>query len=359
MLRFSLDAMKAIIPTLIFAALFSTSVARAYTVPETPPSAWNKGSFGVQTNSEYFSSQNNYQETRGSFDKLINGNKWTSFENRIKLRYGFTDNISLYGGIGASATNATNLGVTKSNSAVNEVYAGIDFMLARRWWRVVPELEASYPTDETQRLATNPLTSDGVAYANLGVFLFKPYRYLRFEGYLGFHIPGEQLATRFMYNLGAEIAMFGAFTVGGAIQGYESVAADGTSNAERNLTQATADATSSRFWAYNPALLEAKGWIGLRFDRSFGLRLGYAKTLNGVRSAEGQSVLLSLYYNTPGTGGQRRGPPQIQVGPKQIAPKGGDSFRTEPEPNDPELFDQSQAPDASLDTTERLFDHKQ
>jgi hypothetical protein len=182
--------------------------------------------------------------------------------------------------------------------------------------------------------------------------MFKPYRYLRFEGYLGMHIPGEQLATRFMYNLGAEVAMFGAFTAGAAIQGYESVIADSTSHAERKLTQASADAMSQRFWAYNPALLEAKGWIGLRFDKSFGVRLGYSKTLNGVRTAEGQSVLLSLYYNTAGTGARRASP---LVGPEPVAPRGRDGFKTEPEPNDPEVFEKTN-PDTSLDSTERLFD---
>jgi hypothetical protein len=358
-LRFCTDDMKAtlIAPLILAASLLSAPHARALTVPETPPSAWNKGSFGVQTNSEYFFSHANYAESRGSFDKLVNDNKWTSFENRLKLRFGLTNWVSLYAGLGATASTATNLGVTKNNSGVNEVYAGVDFLLARRWWRVVPELEASYPADETTRLQTNPLTSDGVPYANLGVFLFKPYRYLRFEGYLGFHIPGEQLASRFMYNLGTEVAMFGAFTVGAAVQGYESVLADGTSNNERKLTQATADATSERFWAYNPALLEAKAWIGLRFDRSFGVRLGYAKTLNGVRTAEGQSVLLALYYNTPGLG-PKRNSSRINVGPAPVVPRGEQDFKTVPEPNDPELFDQRQNPDSSLDNTERLFDRK-
>lgn len=346
---------------ILFAIVSATALhAGALTAPETPPSAWSKDSVGVQTQSEYFFSHANYGESRGSFENLSTSNKWSSFENRLKTRYGFTNAISLFGGIGASASTATNFGVDRNNSAVNEVFAGVDFLLARRWWRVVPEFEASYPTDQTTKLQTNPLTSNGAAYANLGVFLFKPYRYLRFEGYLGFHLPGEDLAKRFVYSLGAEIAMFGAFTVGGAVQGYESVVADATSNAERKLTQATADATSERFWAYNPALLEAKGWIGLRFDRSFGVRLGYAKTLNGVRTAEGQSVLLSLYYNTAGNSSgyaassaagqtQRRGMPQVAPRPT--------TFKTAPEPNDPELFDQ-QKEDSALDNTERLFDHK-
>lgn len=353
-------------PLSLVCALGFSSSAFAYTVPEAPPSAWNRGSFGIQTSDEYFFSHANYGDSRGEYQSLANNQKWSSFENRIKIRMGFTDVVSVYGGLGADASSATtysaatNSTTDKSNSNINEVYAGLDFLLARRWWRVVPEIELSYPTDETQRLQTSPLTSDGVPYANLGVFLFKPYRYLRFEGYLGFHIPGSQLATRFMYNLGTEVALFGAFSVGAAVQGYESVVSDGTSSAERKLTQASADATSGRFWTYNPALLEAKAWVGLRFDRSFGLRLGYAKTLNGVRTAEGQSVLLSLYFNTPGVGTPRRLAPEgVAPAPSASTPTAarGGKFRTTPEVNDPELFDQQQS-DPSLDTTERLFDHK-
>jgi hypothetical protein len=350
---------------LVFSVGFSVSAAQALTVPETPPSVWNKGSFGIQTQSEYFTSHSNYDETRGSFSSLTNGNSWTSFENRVKARYGFMNWVSLFAGFGANATTAMNLGVTKNNTATTDVYAGVDFLLARRWWRVVPEFEAGFATDATTKLQTNPLTSDGTAYANLGLFMFKPYRYLRFESYLGFHIPGADLAKRFLFSFGAEAALFGAFTLGAAVQGYESVLADATSNVERKLTQASADATSERFWAYNPALLEAKGWLGLRFDRAFGLRLGYAKTLNGVRTAEGQSFLLSLYYNTPGTDAghasipnqHRSGSPSFSVGPTPVSPRTNREFRTEPEPSDPELFEQ-QNQDSSLDNAERLFDHK-
>lgn len=337
-------------------AVVGWPAANALTVPETPPSSWNRGSFGLQTSTDYFMSSANYGEGRGSYEKLVNGNKWTSFENQIKMRYGVTPTLSFYAGTGLNGSTATDNNVQKTNSNATALFAGVDFLLARRWWRVVPEIEAGYAFDQAKAGQTAPLTSDGAAYANLGVFMFKPYRYLRFESYLGFHFPGEDLAKRFMYRLGAEVAMFGAFTVGGGVQGYESVLADGTSNVQRKITQASADATSARFWAYNAALLEANAWLGLRFDKSFGVRLGYAKTLNGVRSAEGQSILLSLYYNSPGQPQRAIGAPTVSVGPVPIAPKARtNEFRTEPEPNDPELFDQNSD---SLDTTERLFDHR-
>lgn len=338
-----------------------SSNAVALTVPETPPSAWNEGSFGVQTTSEYFSSKSNYSTSRGSFAKLPNGNKWTSFENRLKGRFAPTRNFSIFTGFGFTSSTANDLLIEKTNSGATEVFAGANFLLTRRWWRVVPEIEASYPLSETTYAQTDPLTNDGAPYARAGVFLFKPYKYLRFESYLGFHFPGEGLAKRFMYQLAAEVALLGGFTVGGGVQGYETIISDDTSYAERRVTSTTANATSDRFWAYNPALIEGRAWLGLRLDKSFNVRLGYLKTVNGVRTAEGNSFLLSLNFNSAGNTRTRtssrevlrepREPRPVTVG-KPPVPQSQSGFRTEPEVNDPELFDQRD----SLDNAERLLE---
>lgn len=329
--------------------------ANALSVPETPPSAWNEGSFGIQTSSEYFTSKSNYDVKRGKFEALPNGNSWNSFENRFKARFAPTRNFSLFAGTGFTSANATDLINEKSNSGLTEVFAGANFLLTRRWWRVVPEIEASYPLEETEYGQTNPTTSDGVAYARAGVFLFKPYKYMRFESYLGFHFPGQGLSKRFMYSLAAEVALFGGFTVGGGVQGYETLISDDASYAERRFTSAAANATSDRFWAYNPALIEGRAWLGLRLDKSFNVRLGYLKTVNGIRTAEGNSILLSLNYNSAGRGtrASTRESREIRVEKVPVAQKNS-GFRTQPEANDPELFDQRD----SLDNTERLLENR-
>ncbi len=344
------------------AVAFTTS-AHALTVPETPPSAWNEGSFSLQTSSEYFSSKANYTNNRGSFERLPNGNAWTSFENRFKARFAPNRNFSVFVGSGFNASTAKDILSERSSSGFTEVFAGANFLLTRRWWRVVPEIEVSYPLEETEYAQTTPLTNDGVPYARAGVFLFKPYKYLRFESYLGFHFPGEGLAKRFMYQLATEVALFGGFTVGAGVQGYETIISDETSYAERRITSATADATSDRFWAYNPALIEGRAWLGLRLDKSFNIRLGYLKTVNGVRTAEGNSFLLSLNFNSAGntsgfvpTNRPRQTSPQREqaVVGKQPVPQNQRGFRTEPEVNDPELFDQRD----SLDNAERLLENR-
>ena len=340
--------------------LIAAPLARASIIPESPPSIWNPESMGVSSSAEYFNSTANYDETRGSYTKLANSNSFTNFETRTRGRYAFSNSVSAFTGFGFAQSQATDISTNKTNTNVTDVFLGADFQLLRRWWRVIPEFEFSYPTDAATKNQTVPLTNEGVWYARAGVFMFKPYKYFRFESYLGFHYPGEGLAKRFIYTLLAETAFASGFSLGGGIDGTESLLADEKSSADRLTPQVFADAGSHRFWAYNPSLIEARVWLGFRADKAFTFRLGYAKTLNGMRSAEGQSLLLSLAYNSPGDKMEGKRLRDI------LQKRADENFKTEPEKTDPEIFQQ---PDSepltpkikkkeTLDDTEKLLENR-
>lgn len=288
-----------------FVATIAIPSAQALTVPETPPPQWKEGNYGATLNSEFFSSSGNYEDQRNSFAKLADTgtSKITAFENRIKGRYAPSDLSSWYLGVGYAQIRTTTATLETTNAGLNEVFLGVDFLSVRRWMNVVPELEFSYPVNATDTKQTTPLLSDGVSYARAGLFLFKRYPRFRVESYLGSHIPFEPLAKRFVYSLVAEVALFSSFTFGGGVDGYETVIADTNSYAQRKTLTDRVMAGSQRYWAKDPALLEGKIWLGLRPDRAFTIRLGYAKTINGLRTAEGNSILLNVTFNAPGAGG--------------------------------------------------------
>ena len=348
-------------PILVLVTTLLPSLVRAGLIPESPPSAWNPGSFGVSATGEYFTSQANYDETRGSYTRLNNSNSFSDFETRARARYAFANAVSAYSGIAFAQSHAVDGSLDKTNGNVTEAFLGADFQLIRRWWRVIPEVEFSFPTDETKTNQTIPLTSDGTWFGRAGVFLFKPYKYFRMESYLGFQYPGNGLAKRFLYTLYAETAFASGFSFGGGIDGTESLLTDDNSNNQRITQQILADAGSHRYAAYNPSLIEARAWLGFRADKSFAFRLGYAKTLNGMRSAEGQSILLSVAYNSAGdkaTGHRLREESQKHA---------EETFRTDPEQNDPQLFqnpDEDTPPPRAvpkkenLDETERILENR-
>ncbi|MES2856787.1 MAG: hypothetical protein V4692_13025, partial [Bdellovibrionota bacterium] len=322
-----------------------------------------------------FTSDANYDETRGSFSRLSNGRSLTVFETRPKIRYAFTHAVSAFAGTSFAQSKAVDFTNERSNSNVNEVFGGIDFQMNRRWWRVIPEIEFSYPVESSVFGQTLPMTSEGVWYVRAGVFLFKPYKRVRFETYLGVHYPGEGLAKRFQYSATTELALIRGFSLGGGISGFETIVTDDKLKSDRINAAITANAGSQRYWAYDPALIEAKAWLGFRADRAFTFRLGYAKTINGVRTAEGSTILLSIAYNSPGDKERGRAirsgfdieeEPDVET---EVSNTDGE-FRAEPEVVDPELFEQEQArkkskrapvrkSPESLDSTEKMLESRQ
>lgn len=283
----------------VCATLWISPVAQAAT--ELPPWRWGQGSFGLSSTTEYFSTNANYDKTRGSFEKLPNGNSFSSFESKLRARYGLTRQWSIYGGLGFGYSRAVDPLYERTNSSVTDVFAGADFNLPLKWIRLIPELQLGYPIYQLDPNTKTPLTSEGVGYFRATLFAHKAFKRIEFFGHGGIYIPAEGLAKRFVYGAGVDIPLGSVIAIGGGIEGYETAISDELTATERAKLTTAADVGSYRFHAYNPALMEAQGWVRFRPDRSLMIRAGYSKSINGVRSAEGQSFLLTLTFNTPGS----------------------------------------------------------
>jgi hypothetical protein len=284
-------------------SLIFASQAFAVTANEAPPTSWSGHTYGLSYSGEYFMSSANYGQSGGSYAGLPNGSSFTTFESHLRARYNLNSQASLFGGTGFATVRAVDnvYNNNKTNTSVTDIFIGGDYELTKKYLHVVPELMTGYPIDHTDPNAFAPLTSDGVAYVRAGAFVFKPFKNWRLGTYLGVNQPLEALATRVLYEATFDMRLFSIFSWGFGVDGYQAVFSDSTSFANRFTTQQKADATSERFYSYNPALTEARAWIGYRPDKSFWLRIGYAQTLNGVNTAQGQSVLLSIAYNPSGS----------------------------------------------------------
>jgi hypothetical protein len=287
----------------LLAIIFSLPAA-ATTAPDRPARQWREGSLSVSTQSEFFSTNANYSDSRTSYERLASDSNLSSLETRAKVRYGWSRSIAVFSGLGLNYIRALDPVQDKTNSAFTDVSFGANFQLPwqepwQKWFRLVPEFEISLPFDKTQTGQTVPMTNDGVAYVRTGTFLFKRINRFNLDAYLGMHYPLEELATRIFYNASFEMQLKKGFTLGSGLAGYESVLSDKSTYTKRLPTYSSASAGSQRFWAYNPALLEMRGWVGFLPTKDFAFRLAYTRTLNGIRTAAGQSVILSAVINFP------------------------------------------------------------
>lgn len=264
--------------------------------PESPPMRWGAGSYAFSSTAEYFMSQANYDSQRGSYQRLTGDNNLSSFESSVIGRYGFTSRFSIFGGLNYSYLRAVDSVTDKTNGGISSLNAGINAILWKGWLHLIPEISGGFPLAKTQPQQTAPLIGDGVAYGDLGLHIFKPTKWFTWIGYGGIHLPAEGLAKRWFYKAGLEIPMGRSFAIGGGINGYETAVNDALTAVERQKTTTSANAGSLRYYSFDPALMEGRIWLSLKPDDNMEVRAGYAKTIDGVRSAEGQSAFIALAF---------------------------------------------------------------
>lgn len=342
-------SLASLLPALAFAA----------TAYEAPPGTFVEKSFGVSAYGEYFTSRANYEASRGSYTKLPFDNNIAILETRLRGRYTFSRRFSAFAGTSYSNVRVVDPVNTKTNSQVTEVLAGANYLMSTRFAQLIPEVLVSLPMDATNQNQVVPLTSDGVAYSRVGVFAQKGFRRIRLGGFSGFHIPFDGLAKRFLYEAAVDMRAFSAITIGGGINGYEPLIGETETLQARQATASRAMGGSERFYSYNPSLIEARAWLGYRPSSMLWLKAGFGKTLNGLHTAEGQSFLLSVVYNSKklellsGTGGKARN----RLDPDEAAK----TFEPAYENTDQSVFqpeDEEEEGASALDSTERMLEKK-
>ena len=283
---------------LVLALVFVLVLPRAHAVEayEPPPMSWLENSWGATVTGDYFMSNTNYDQIRGSYTRLPGPNFSNTFTSHLRARYGLTRDINLFAGFGLAQTNVRDIFGDKSSTSITDIGGGLDFVFWRRWIKLIFEAQGGYPIDAVDVMQTKPLTSDGVPFGRIGIFAYRPFRYFRLTGFVGFDYPTVNLSKKVLYQVYGEIPI-SKVSFGGGINGYEAVIDDSLSQAERVAVTLLKNGGSTRFYAWNPGLLEARAWIGFKPNKQWSFRVGYAKTLNGLRTAEGQSVLFSIGFN--------------------------------------------------------------
>lgn len=301
--------------TLVFLTLWTGVRASAVTAYEAPLGGWQHDSFGLSLSTEYFMSKANYSDTRGSYERLLGDSSFTSWESHLRGRYNLNEAFSFYAAQGFTNSHAVDALNDKTNSTLTDLSLGADFLLNKKYVHLIPELQIGFPLNSAPANQTSPLTSDAVFFTRIGMFFYKPFRHFRLGGYTGLHVNTDNLPSKFLYEATIDVRLFRIVTIGGGIDGYETVIGDRVTYQERYQYNLKTDAGSQRFRSFDPALLEGRAWIGFWPEKTLWVRVGYAKTLNGMHTAEGQSLLLSLAYNSQSLSGGSREATPVPSGP--------------------------------------------
>jgi hypothetical protein len=262
-----------------------------------PPWRWNPNVWRISMAGNYVHTNQNYDIEAGNFVELPSGNYLETYEFFPRARYNFSRSFSLYAGLNGSDVTTQTGGRLRKKSSVNEVVLGADALLYKGWAHLIASVEGGYPIFQIDTLTNDPLSSDGVWYAQGQLFLYRPWGLINSYAQLGFRGRGEGVAQLFLYEFGLELPFSRNFLIGTGVGGASTAVKDELTSTERTTVTSRVNGGSHYYYAHDPEWIEWQAWAGFSPVKSWQVKGGYAQTFNGRNAAQYGKVFLSLSFD--------------------------------------------------------------
>ncbi len=260
------------------------------------PPAFHTGRLSLTADAEYFWTSANYDD-EGESDKLFNDGSYKNLSTVYGATYFFPDGWSLGGGLGYAYAQSDGF-ENRSNGVFTHIYVLGQKLFSFSPVRLIPEVKATISFDEVDRDGDEVLASDGANELLLGSWLTYDFWRLRSYGYLGYNYRDDGRSSLMPWRLGLGFRQT-TFNFSGELTGAESITDDDYTDNRFERTQVTSqvDASSLRYYSVNPRWIEMRLQGGVEFIDNWTFNLGFAKTISGENTADGQSAFLNLTWN--------------------------------------------------------------
>ena len=236
----------------------------------------------------YFKTEANFA-SNGSQQSLPSGYSFQVIDTAISGRYVLLQDLGLHAGMNIASSEATDILATRRNSTLNYVDIGADYSFFQsRTFALYADLTYRHAVEQIATDTDSSLNSDGASEVHATITTLFDVSYMQPFLSGGINYRTEGLSTLLTYKLGLQ-TLAGRFTFGGALNGYVSVVDDSktSSPAERELITNRVNATSKKFYAINPNLLDSDLYLKYSFTPNLALHVNGGYTLTGSNSALG------------------------------------------------------------------------
>lgn len=321
--------------TWIFGLIFLSFPAFAELPSFYPPEPLQTGQVGFASEFEYYITNANFSDQGGTYLALDNSSYYQRYNINLLGHYDFSERLRASAGFGYANAQSDDGTFRRTDGTLTDLVGGLQYQIHKKTFLIVPELWMGYPFTRVTPTTDAVITSEGAIFAQLGVWLKKPFGRFSLHGYAGYKFQDEGRAGLMPYVLGATY-QFPTFAVSAALTGEQTISKDSNSNnpSLRNGSALVVNAGSLRYEAVNPNILSARGYVDTFWTEAVTFRMGVEQSLNGRSTASGLAVNAMLLWNFPWVGDT----PQTKL----VLPK----------PQTPETFE---VPEKDYD--ENLFNH--
>jgi hypothetical protein len=250
------------------------------------------------TSGQYFKSTSNFNKN-GNIADLPGGNSFQLIDLTGTRGYGLSDAINLYGGLNIGNSQSKGSDATRTNSSVNNIIAGAEFLIPMDGFQLIPEVsglaDLEKLSDTQDSVMNSEVSNELTGKLNVQMAL----RDFLLFGYGGYNYRTGGRSQLFLWGVNGELAL-SKFTLGGEIFGFQSVSDDvdkGTpAEANRDAFRLRVNGGSARFYSVNPSVVDSNVYLKSKISDQFDFWLAAGLPVVGNNYANGYHAEAGLRF---------------------------------------------------------------
>lgn len=256
-----------------------------------------------ELSADYFYSEANYTSFGKGSSSLPSGNHFQLMDFSFATRYTPNKKSSYFAMMNIGVAESRNSFATRTNSTLNKVMAGVDFIAYSDLFQLIPEVSLLFPIDKVDPNSDTVANNEGVLEMHARLHVQKDFGGGRGYGWLGFDFRNEGRSFLVPWGVGYQWKQ-SKYRLGAEVFGFQSVTDDSVENdALRNSYINAVNAGSFKFYTSNPALVDANLYVTWLASPKWNVQVNAGNTIMGDNMAAGFHIGASLLYSFDMTDG--------------------------------------------------------
>lgn len=253
---------------------------------------FKRDTWDFQLGTNYFSSEGNY-DSSGKKQNLVSGAKYTLLDFNFETRYTPRRDWSVFASGNIGNSESDNTVAKRTNSTLNEITAGAEFLAYSEMFELIPEVGFVAPLEKVDMNSDSSLNSEGVLQAWGRLIVQKDFGPARGYGWLGFQYRGDGRSYLMPWGFGAQVKA-SRVRFGGEVFGSQSISDDEDKGTFKEATRLAylnqVNAGSFKFYSINPSIIDTKIYADILINPAWTLQVNGGMTLAGNNAADGFHV---------------------------------------------------------------------
>lgn len=251
-----------------------------------------------ETATQFFRSEANFSSGGGSFSRLPSGNYFQQLDLSVGSRFVADKNFAFYGYLNTGNSESKSGNITRSNSALSQFLAGLEYLVYSSGTQVVLEAGVLAPLESYKANGDSVMNNEGVIEVRPAITVQSDFEgSVLWFGKAGLTYRDQGRSYLLPWRVGGEYKLPSA-RVGALLSGFQSITDDKdvSNSGARLATSNNVNAGSLKWNAINPSVISTEAYYRFKISEGWVGQVQAGADLTGTSYASGFFVGAFVRY---------------------------------------------------------------